>query len=219
VRIPLAARSLVNRDCILVWLSSEWDETLQRPNKAAEEERTSILRIFADVIETLCSLEMQRRERDAVAEEGNGDATVARPTWLTDVAVFIKKAAVQAGMSHHVASFTSSRAKYPDAERLETLSKMLLQTSAIELNTEAFLALVTRLDTFKKSSQTTKTVENLFQASLTLAPTTFDLEHRLEALQGAVDGLRRRVTRLDGPIGDWSRKAVRQVIFETRETA
>jgi hypothetical protein len=88
---------LVNRDCILIWLSSEWDETLLRPNKAAEEERASILRIFGDVIETLTTLELQRRERDAVAEKSDDDATVARPTWLTDVASFVKKAAIQAG--------------------------------------------------------------------------------------------------------------------------
>jgi hypothetical protein len=92
---------------------------------------------------------------------------------------------------------------------------MLLQTSTIELNTEAFLALTSRLDTLK--SRYSKTVENLFQASLNLAPTEFDLQYRKDKLQGAVDGLRRQVTRSIGQVGDWARKEVRQAIFE-RET-
>ena len=95
----MAARSLVNRDCILIWLSSEWDETLLRPHKAADEERSSILRIFGDVIQTLSGLELQRRERDGAAEGKDDEAVIARPTWLTDVGMFIKKAAIQAGMS------------------------------------------------------------------------------------------------------------------------
>lgn len=91
---------------------------------------------------------------------------------------------------------------------------MLLQTSPFELNTDAFLALSSRLDSFKSSPQLAGTVENLFEASLNLAPTAFDLQYRREALQAAVDGLRRRVTRLEGPIGDWSRKEVKEAIFE-----
>jgi hypothetical protein len=92
---------------------------------------------------------------------------------------------------------------------------MLLQTSTIELNTEAFLALTNRLGVLK--SQNSKTTENLFQASLNLAPTEFDLKYRIEKLQGAVDGLRRQVTRSTGEVGAWARKEVRQAIFE-RET-
>jgi hypothetical protein len=89
---------------------------------------------------------------------------------------------------------------------------MLLQVSSIELNTEAFLALTSRLDTLK--SQNSKTTENLFQASLNLAPTEFDLQYRKEELQSAVDHLKRRVTRLDGPVGEWTRREVRQAVFE-----
>lgn len=70
-----------------------------RPNKAADEERSSILRIFADVIQTLSGLELQRRERDAGAEGKDDETVSARPTWLTDVGMFIKKAAIEAGMS------------------------------------------------------------------------------------------------------------------------
>jgi hypothetical protein len=89
---------------------------------------------------------------------------------------------------------------------------MLLQTSTIELNTEAFLSLTNRLDSLK--SQNSKTIENLFQASLNLAPTEFELQYRREQLQGAIDGLRRQVTRSNGEIGNWARKEVRQAIFE-----
>jgi hypothetical protein len=209
----LAARSLVNRDCILIWLSSEWDETLLRPNKAADEERSSILRIFADVIQTLSGLELQRRERDADSESKGDETVSARPTWLTDVGMFIKKAAIGAGMSNY--RYICSRDSRTDSERLEALSKMLLQTSTVELNTEAFLALTNRLGALK--SQSSKTTENLFEASLNLAPTEFDLKYRKEQLQGAVDGLRRQVTRSKGEVGDWARKEVRQAIFE-RET-
>jgi len=89
---------------------------------------------------------------------------------------------------------------------------MLLQTSTIELNTEAFLALTSRLDSLK--SKNSKTIENLFEASLNLAPTEFDLKYRKEKLQGAVDSLRRQVTRSNGEIGLWARKEIRQAIFE-----
>ena len=92
---------------------------------------------------------------------------------------------------------------------------MLLQTSTIELNTEAFLALTNRLGVLK--SQNSKTNENLFEASLNLAPTEFDLKYRKDKLQGAVDSLRRQVTRSTGEVGAWARKEVRQAIFE-RET-
>lgn len=202
----------MNRDCVLVWLISEWDETLSRPNKAAEEERTSILRIFSDVVDTLSVLEHQRRQNDAAAPEDKADlGVVARPTWLTDVAVMIKKAAHQAGKSiRHYALIML----ITDPDRLELLSKMLLKTSAFELKTESLLALTGRLDSYKKSSQASATVEHLFNASLNLAPTNFDLQYQAEALQGAIDGLRRRVTRLPGQLGDWSRKQVREAIFE-----
>jgi len=89
---------------------------------------------------------------------------------------------------------------------------MLLQVSSIELNTEAFLALTSRLGALK--SQSPKTIENLFQASLNLAPSEFDLKYRRDRLQGAVDSLRRQVTRSTGEVGDWARKEVRQAIFE-----
>lgn len=97
---------------------------------------------------------------------------------------------------------------------MEQLSKILLQSSTIELKTDSFLALTKRLDSFKSSSQITKSIENLFQASLNLAPTEFDLQYRKDQLQGAVDGLRRRVTRLNGQVGEWARKEVREAIFE-----
>jgi len=89
---------------------------------------------------------------------------------------------------------------------------MLFQTSTIELNTEAFLALTSRLDSLK--SKNSKTIENLFEASLNLAPTEFDLKYRKDKLQGAVDSLRRQVTRSDGEVGLWARKEIRQAIFE-----
>ena len=89
---------------------------------------------------------------------------------------------------------------------------MLLQVSSIELNTEAFLALTSRLDTLK--SKNSKTIENLFEASLNLAPTEFDLKYRKDKLQGAVDSLRRQVTRSNGEVGLWARKEIRQAIFE-----
>ena len=89
---------------------------------------------------------------------------------------------------------------------------MLLQVSSIEFNTEAFLALTSRLGALK--SQSSKTIENLFQASLNLAPTEFDLKYRKDKLQGAVDHLQRRVTRLDGAIGEWTRREVRRAVFE-----
>jgi hypothetical protein len=169
------------------------------------------LRIFADVIQTLSGLELQRRERDAGAAEDKDDETVtARPTWLTDVAMFIKKAAIGAGLSSY--RYICSRDSRTDSERLEALSKMLLQTSTIELNTEAFLALTNRLSALK--SQNSKTTENLFEASLNLAPTEFDLKYRKDKLQGAVNSLRRQVTRSTGEVGDWVRKEVREAIFE-----
>jgi len=89
---------------------------------------------------------------------------------------------------------------------------MLIQVSSIELNTEAFLTLTSRLDTLK--SKNSKTIENLFEASLNLAPTEFDLKCRKDKLQGAVDSLRRQVTRSTGEVGDWVRQEVRQAIFE-----
>jgi len=92
---------------------------------------------------------------------------------------------------------------------------MLLQTSSIELNTEAFLGLTTRLGALK--SQNSKTIENLFEASLNLSPTEFDLQYRKDKIQEAVDSLRRQVTRSNGAVGEWARKEVRQAIFE-RET-
>jgi hypothetical protein len=199
----------VNRDCILVWLNGEWDETIHRPNKAADEEQESILRIFGDVVETLSTLELQRRERDSVAngsvpkEKENGDvmevdsdeAVVARPTWLADVARFIKKAAPTA-----------------DGERLESLSKILFQVSPIELDIDSFLAVTSRIDQLKTSAYNF-TVDNVFEASLNLAPTSFDMQYKGEVLQKAVDNLRRRVMRLDGSTGIWSRKEVREYIF------
>jgi hypothetical protein len=166
------------------------------------------------VIRTLSGLELQRRERDAGGAEGKDDETVsARPTWLTDVGMFIRKAAIGAGMSNQ--RYICSRDSRTDSDRLEALSKMLLQTSTIELNPEAFLALTDRLGVLK--SQSSKTTENLFQASLNLAPTEFDLKYRKDKLQGAVDSLRRQVTRSTGEVGAWARKEVRQAIFE-RET-
>jgi hypothetical protein len=89
---------------------------------------------------------------------------------------------------------------------------MLLQVSSIELSTEAFLALTSRLDTLR--SRNSKTVENLFQVSLNLAPTEFDLRYRKDKLQAAVDHLQRRVTRLDGAVGEWTRREVRRAVFE-----
>jgi hypothetical protein len=168
------------------------------------------LRIFADVIQTLSGLELQRRERDDAAEGKDVEAVSARPTWLTDVGMFIRKAAVGAGMLNY--RYICSRDSRTDSERLEALSKMLLQTSTIELNTEAFLALTKRLGALK--SQSSKTTENLFEASLNLAPTEFDLKYRKDKLQGAVDHLQRRVTRLDGPVGEWTRREVRRAVFE-----
>jgi hypothetical protein len=58
-----------------------------------------------------------------------------------------------------------------------------------------------------------KTVENIFRASLNLAPTAFELEYHGAELQGAVDGLRRVVMRLGGEVGDWARKEIRQAVF------
>ena len=92
---------------------------------------------------------------------------------------------------------------------------MLLQTSTIDLNTEAFLALTTRLGALK--SQNSKTIENLFEASLNLSPTEFDMQYRQDILQEAVGSLRRQVTRSNDAVGEWARKEVRQAIFE-RET-
>ena len=89
---------------------------------------------------------------------------------------------------------------------------MLFQTSTIELNTEAFLALTSRLDSLK--SKNSKTIENLFEASLNLAPTEFHLKHRKDKLQDAVYSLRRQVTRSNGEVGLWARKEIRQAIFE-----
>lgn len=90
---------------------------------------------------------------------------------------------------------------------------MLLNASTIELNTDSFLALTNRLNTLKTSN--TKTVENLFQASLSLAPTEFDLEYRRDLLQESVDSLRRQMSRLSGPVGDWARREVLQAVFES----
>jgi hypothetical protein len=158
----------------------------------------------------LSGLELQRRERDDAAGGKDVEAVSARPTWLTDVGMFIRKAAVGAGMLNY--RYICSRDSRTDSERLEALSKMLLQTSTIELNTEAFLALTNRLSALK--SQNSKTTENLFEASLNLAPTEFDLKYRKDKLQGAVNSLRRQVTRSTGEVGDWVRKEVREAIFE-----
>jgi len=194
-------------------LNSEWDETIHRPNKAAEEERESILRIFGDVVETLCTLELQRRERDSItngsAPKENGDAMdvdgddtiVSRPIWLTDVVRFIKKAAPEA-----------------DGERLDSLSKILLQVSPIELDIDSFLAITNRLDSLK-SAAFNSTVDNVFNASLNLAPTSFDMQYKGDMLQKAINSLRRRVMRLDGSTGIWARKEVREYTYKGENKA
>jgi hypothetical protein len=196
-------------------LNGEWDETIYRPNKAAEEEQESILRIFGDVVETLSTLELQRRERDSVAngsapkEKENGDVmevdeddnVVSRPTWLADVARFVRKAAPGA-----------------DGERLESLSKILLQVSPIELDVGSFLAVTSRIDQLKNSAFNS-TVDNVFEASLNLAPSSFDMQFKGDMLQKAIDSLRRRVMRLEGLTGIWSRKEVRQYIFRGEDEA
>jgi hypothetical protein len=119
IRVPLASRSLVNRDCILVWLAYEWDDTYRRPNKAAEEEQESILRIYREIVETLSTLELQRRDRDAATKAENGgyetkpklepEAGHARPGWLLDVGSFVKNAAPKAGKSFQFTCHISGR--------------------------------------------------------------------------------------------------------------
>ena len=165
------------------------------------------MRIFGDVVETLCTLELQRRERDSIANgsapkengdvmEVDGDDTIiTRPTWLADVASFIKKAAPEA-----------------DGERLDSLSKILLQVSPIELDIDSFLAITNRLDSLK-SAAFNSAVHNVFEASLNLAPTSFDMQYKGDMLQKAIDSMRRRIMRLDGSTGIWARKEVREYTF------
>lgn len=90
-----------------MWLAYEWDDTYRSPNKAAEEEQESILRIYREIVETLSTLELQRRDRDAASKAENGDTEMkteseaehARPGWLMDVGSFVKNAAPKAGKS------------------------------------------------------------------------------------------------------------------------
>lgn len=223
-RVPLAARSLVNRDCILVWLAVEWDDTYQRPNKAAEEEQGSILRIYKDIIETLSTLEEQRRDRDALTIAEKGDAEVesvskaspARPGWIMDVSSFISKAAATAGESY-CRKPTQELADGLDASRLQALSEILLLVSPIDLPIAAFLAVAKRLDGLNPSSQKAEALVTLFQASLSLSPTVLDLELRGDVLQDAVQTLKRAVAKSAGEVGEWVRRETRRCIFDRVE--
>lgn len=141
-----------------------------------------------------------RENCDAMNVDGD-DTIVTRPTWLADVARFIKKSAPEA-----------------DGERLDSLSKILLQVSPIELDIDSFLAITNRLDSLK-SAAFNSTVDNVFEASLNLAPTSFDMQYKGDILQKAIDSLRRRVMRLDGSTGIWSRKEVREYTFKGENKA
>jgi hypothetical protein len=213
---------LVNRDCILVWLAAEWDDTYRHPNKAAEEEQGSILRIYKDIIETLSTLEEQRRNRDALTIAEKGDVAVesaskaspARPGWIMDVSSFISKAAATAGESLSSNSITQSAANEADASRLQALSEILLLVSPIDLPIAAFLAVAKRLDGLNPSSQKAEALVTLFQASLYLSPTVLDLELRGDVLQDAVQTLKRAVAKSTGEVGEWVRRETRRCIFD-----
>lgn len=143
---------------------------------------------------------VSKENGDAMNVDGD-DTIVTRPIWLADVARFIKKTAPEA-----------------DGERLDSLSKILLQVSPIELDIDSFLAITNRLDSLK-SAAFNSTVDNVFEAGLNLAPTSFDMQYKGDMMQKAIDSLRRRVMRLDGSTGIWARKEVREYTFRGENKA
>lgn len=101
-----------------------------------------------------------------------------------------------------------------DTEHLECLSRILKSVSLVQLPVEAFLAVFGRLKTIKDEHQTTKIAENLFEAALYLSGDAEDFGNRLDDLQKAVSGLKRRVASSESDQGHWVRRETRIQVFE-----
>ena len=221
VRVPMVVRSLVNRDCVLVWLETQFQQSFDTPNKAADEERASMLKIYETIIDHLVRLEQQRDLTPNTAEV-NGDTgntsmeepLKSVPSWVLDIDIFVQRASFEAGKQTSISLAAMSTAlTVPDPERLESLSRILQSVSSIQLPVEAFLAVFGRSETIKDPAQASRVAENLFESALNLSEDAPDFEFRLNDLQKAVAVLKRRVASSDGLLGEWVRRETRSQVF------
>lgn len=104
VRVPMAVRSLVTRDCVLVWLETQFQQSFNTPNKAADEERATMLRIYETIVDELVRSERERDLNPTTTEKVNAEETSTEkepmkslPGWLLDIDIFIQRASFEAG--------------------------------------------------------------------------------------------------------------------------
>ena len=221
VRVPMAVRSLVTRDCVLVWLETQFQQSFNTPNKAADEERATMLRIYETIV---CELVRSERQRDLTpntTDEANPEDTSAEkepakslPGWILDIDIFIQRASFEAGEHLSWRVYLHVTNKMIDPERLECLSRILKSVSTIQVPVEAFLAVYGRLETIKDDNLAAKVAENLFEAALYLSADAADFEFRLDDLQKAVSTLKRRVASSESDQGRWVRRETRNQVFE-----
>lgn len=99
----MAVRSLVNRDCVLIWLETQFQQSFNTPNKAADEERDSMLSIYESIVDELVRSEQQRAMTSSIIEKADSTETFAEepvkslPGWLLDIDIFIQRASFEAG--------------------------------------------------------------------------------------------------------------------------
>jgi hypothetical protein len=220
VRVPMAVRSLVTRDCILIWLETQFQQSLQTPNKAADEERASMLQIYETIVAELVRAEEQRGTTARAIENGDqedsaaGQSVRSSPGWILDVDIFVQRASFEAGEYHSNKQYMSNADNYSDSDRLECLSRILKSISSVQLPVEAFLAVFDRLDSVKNENLAARVAENLFEAGLHLSGEAEDFEYRLDNLQTAASVLKRRVASSSSEEGNWVRRATRTQVFE-----
>ncbi|WVQ93728.1 hypothetical protein IAU59_000805 [Kwoniella sp. CBS 9459] len=194
VSIPAAARTLVLRDALLLWLKIQWTKmSTQSPNAGArnlksqsweKDEKNTILAIAEKVCINMVPAEVER------VSEGKEPGR-----WLEHVEILI-----QAVLTNDV-----------DTDRLETVSRIVLRLSIIagsKFVPNLLLSLVEKLKTVDTSPASSEARERitiyLFQAGLNLSPQSLTSS---KTLREAIDEIGWRAEKGDaGPeMADWVR--------------
>ncbi len=111
----------------------------------------------------------------------------------------------------------TDRAMYTDPERLEVLARLALRLGTLPKSETAVVllpALVTRvvdLDPDEIGKVSDKTIEHLFQVSLTIGALKMKMS---EDMREMVAQIGRRIRRLDGEVGEWMRRETRCADWE-----
>lgn len=216
-RIPTGARSLINHSSVIPWLIMQWDMSIARPTRVAEEERKSLLELLENVIvystgSRPLSAQSSGVEHTHTIGEAEADVDLKRSMkWLGEVEVLVKKVANcgRTFTQFHCSDKKRNSDRFSAEDSLETLSRIVLRLSDLPSSSGTVAVLVACLAQFipaSPSKTTSKTIEHLFRAGLSLSDLSLS-----EEVASALRLLKSRILKVDGDIGDWARRQMRAV--------